>query len=62
MTEYYKPALAWTRRIRKGNLSAIARANVHNIHKFESDYGSVHLIHVHALYPGVLIADEIVKN
>lgn len=60
--EYYTPALSWSRRILRGNIHQILRANEKNIEAFQMEFGKVDLIHAHIAYPGGLIAKKLSEN
>lgn len=57
--EFFTPAFTWTRRIRKGNMKGITRANLNNLNRFESHFGSADVIHAHVSYPGGAIAKNL---
>ncbi|MEQ9467537.1 MAG: glycosyltransferase [Ekhidna sp.] len=54
-TEYYQPALSWTKKFRKGNLREIIRCNELNYQAHVLASGKPDVLMVQAAYPGVLI-------
>jgi glycosyltransferase involved in cell wall biosynthesis len=54
--EYYTPALIWTDKIFKGNLSGLVNANLDSLNKFSKSFGQVNVIHAHVSYPAGYIA------
>jgi glycosyltransferase involved in cell wall biosynthesis len=54
--EYYCPSLTWTRKLFRGNINGIIKANERNLKAFKSDVGQVDLIHAHVGYPAGYIA------
>ncbi|EJF11739.1 MULTISPECIES: glycosyltransferase [Pontibacter] len=59
LTIYKSPTYIWSRKIFKGNLKGIIRANMNNIEQFVEQYGRVDLIHAHVGYPAGRIALEL---
>lgn len=56
-TEYYQPALTWTKRFKKGNLKEIIRCNELNFQAYTLENGKPDVLMVQACYPGILIAE-----
>lgn len=57
LSEYYQPALSWTKKFRKGNLNEIIRCNELNFQHFSLEHGQPNIILVQATYPGVIIGN-----
>ncbi|MFC2188264.1 glycosyltransferase family 4 protein [Fulvivirgaceae bacterium LMO-SS25] len=57
--EYFQPTFTWTRKIAKGNMEQIIKSNIKNLQAFQSDFGSVDIIHAHISYPAGYIAYRI---
>ncbi len=57
--EYFQPTFTWTRKIAKGNIEQIIKSNIQNLQAFQSDFGSVDIIHAHISYPAGYIAYRI---
>ncbi len=55
-SEFYQPALSWTKKFRKGNLREIVRCNELNFQSHSIKFGTPDFITVQACYPGALIA------
>ncbi|GAB4247117.1 MAG: glycosyltransferase [Ekhidna sp.] len=62
VTHYYHAALAWTKRIRKGNLAGIIDANMENMTIYISEFGKPDLISVQACYPGAFIGQHLSEH
>lgn len=54
--QYFSPAFTYTRKLLRGNIEGILKANISNLRKFESTFGKTDLIHAHCGYPGGYIA------
>ena len=54
-TEYYRPALSWTKRFFKGNLDSIIACNELNYLAYKLEHGEPDILMVQAGYPGALI-------
>jgi len=54
-TEYYRPALSWTKRFFKGNLDSIIACNELNYLAYKLEHGKPDVLIVQAGYPGALI-------
>lgn len=61
-TEFYQPALSWTKRIRKGNLDEIVRCNELNYQAYVLEFGKPDVIMVQACYPGILVASYLSRK
>ncbi|WP_420577557.1 glycosyltransferase [Ekhidna sp.] len=61
-TEYYQPALSWTKRFRMGNLKDIVRCNELNYQAYTLQHGKPDAIYVQAVYPGVLIGEYLAEK
>ncbi|MEM9053096.1 MAG: glycosyltransferase [Bacteroidota bacterium] len=59
---YRNPRFIWTRKLLNGNFKSIVQSNFQNFERFLSDTKRVDLIHVHASYPGALIAYKLHKE
>ncbi len=62
LTEYYTPALTWTKRFFSGNSRGMIRANEKNFLRFQKKVGRVDLIHAHVSYPGGYVAMHLSKK
>lgn len=61
-TEYYQPALSWTKRFRMGNLKDIIRCNELNYQSYTLHHGKPDAIYVQAVYPGILIGEYLAEK
>ncbi|MCG8308854.1 MAG: glycosyltransferase [Cytophagales bacterium] len=59
LTEYHSPVYTWTSKFRSGNMQNITRANLHNLHRFESRFGKADIIHAHVGFPAGHIAKKL---
>jgi len=59
LKEYTKPTFTWTRKINKGNIKNVIKANYYNLKAFEAQFGPADIIHAHVGYPAGYIAMEI---
>ncbi|MEP5613299.1 MAG: glycosyltransferase [Cyclobacteriaceae bacterium] len=59
LKEYFSGAFTWTRRIRRGNIDGIIRANDKNLQRFISDFGKPDVISAQASYPAALVASAL---
>lgn len=57
LTEYYQPALSWTKKFRKGNLNEIVRCNELNFQHYVLEHGPPDMITVQGAYPGAIIGN-----
>ena len=60
--EYYNPAYTWTRKILHGNIGGIIKANWHNFHGYQNQFGRVDLIQAHVSYPAGYVAMKMAKK
>ena len=60
--ELNSPVLSWTRKIMKGNIEGIIKANEDNFVLFTKRFGKVDVIHAHVGYPGGYIAMRLSKK
>ena len=60
--EYYQPALSWTKKFRKGNLSEILKSNELNYQAYKADNGKPDVLMVQACYPGILAGNHLFKK
>ncbi|WP_299755469.1 glycosyltransferase [uncultured Pontibacter sp.] len=58
---YHSPTFTWTKKILGGNMKGLIKANLQNLHSFESDYGAVDAIHAHVGFPAGMIAMEVAR-
>ncbi len=56
LVEYHRSAFTWTRKVLKGNVTGIIRANEYNMREFEADFGKPDIIHAQASYPAAIVA------
>jgi len=59
---YHTPTLTWTRKVLKGNLEGLIRANAANLEQFRQQVGKVTMLHAQATYPGALIAQALSRK
>jgi glycosyltransferase involved in cell wall biosynthesis len=53
---FFQPTFTWTRKIKRGNLQEIIRANEKNLLQFQEWVGKVDVIHAHVGFPAGYIA------
>ncbi|ARS37286.1 glycosyltransferase [Pontibacter actiniarum] len=56
LTEYYTPAFTWSRKILRGNIDTIIKANESHLKAFEAAAGPVDVLHAHTAYPAGWVA------
>lgn len=56
LKEYFSAAFTWTKKISKGNILGIIKANDRNLQRFISDFGRPDIISAQASYPAALVA------
>ncbi|MBC5774220.1 glycosyltransferase [Pontibacter sp. KCTC 32443] len=59
LTEYFTPAFTWTRKLFKGNINNIVKANEKHLKAFEATVGKVDIIHAHSAHPAAWVAMEL---
>lgn len=59
VTEYYEPALSWTKKFRKGNLKALIEASEKNLESYALENGKPNVIWVQSTYPGAFIGKHL---
>lgn len=62
LVAYNSPALTWTRKIAKGNINGIIKANENNFRLFSQYFGKPDIIHAHVGYPAGYIAMHLSKK
>ena len=60
--EYFTPAFTWTRKLAKGNISGIIKANELNFLNFQEKVGKIDVIHAHVAYPGAYVAMKLAEK
>ena len=60
--EFFRPTYTWTRKLRKGNISAIIESCRLHLKGFEEEWGLPDLIHAHVAYPGGYVAQHLSKE
>lgn len=61
-TEYFTPAFTWTRKIWRGNMNGIVKANENNLLQFIAQHGKPDIIHAYVAHPAGYIAMELNKK
>ncbi len=56
ITEYYSPALTWTRKFLQGNINSIIKVNEKHLLAFQEEVGKVDIIHAHSAHPAGWVA------
>lgn len=62
LIQYNTPTFTWTRKIYRGNLEGIIKANRANLEAFVKDFGPVDIIHAHVGYPAGFIAMKLAQE
>lgn len=62
ITEFYTPALSWTKKYRKGNLDQLIKASETNLKSYIQQYGKPDIIWVQSSYPGCVIGNALSKK
>ena len=62
LIQYNTPTFTWTRKVYRGNLEGIIKANRANLKTFEKDFGPVDIIHAHVGYPAGFIAMNLAQE
>ena len=62
LSEFYTPALSWSRRLFYGNIQKIIQVNEKHFLDFRASAGSVDLIHAHTAFPAGWIALALQKK
>ena len=60
--EYFTPAFTWTRKLAKGNITGIIKANEHSFLNFQEKVGKIDVIHAHVAYPGGYVAMKLAEK
>jgi len=56
LTEYYSPALTWTRKLLSGNIRGIVKVNERHFLSFQKKVGKIDVIHAHSAFPAGWVA------
>lgn len=62
LLEFYSPTLSWSRKLLKGNIKKIIKANEEHFCAFQKKKGKVDLIHAHTGHPAGWIAMSLSKK
>lgn len=62
LTEYFSPALTWSRKVLQGNIKSIIKINENHFLSFQAKAGPVNIIHAHSAYPAGWVAMILAKK